>query len=62
MTAGPPALTMVPAIEKAEGFGVKVWPATAITGVADGFAREIVLLPIAKTPDLSRLIVVPSTV
>ena len=59
--AEPPAEMIVPAIEKTEGFGVKVWPATARTGVADGFVRETVLLPKAETPDLSRLIVVSST-
>lgn len=53
---------MLPAIEKAEGFGVKVWPATAKRGVAGGSVREIVLLPMAKTPDESRLIFIPSTV
>lgn len=31
MTAGPPAGIVVPAIEKAEGLGVKGWPATVNT-------------------------------
>ena len=50
VTAGPPAETILPAIEKAEGFGVKVWPATANTVVEDGLARETVLPPMAKIP------------
>ena len=62
VTAGPPAETIVPATEKAEGLGVKVWPATASTGVGDGSVREMVLLPIARIPEWSRLIGVPSTV
>lgn len=49
--AGPPAEMTVPAMEKAEGFGVKVWPATANTGVADVSIREMVLLSMARTPD-----------
>ena len=38
VTAGPPAEIVVPAIEKAEGFGVNVWPATvnAVVVVAKG--------------------------
>ena len=35
-TAGPPAEIVVPALEKAEGFGVKGWPATVNTPVAVG--------------------------
>ncbi len=63
--AGPFAEMVVPAIEKAEGFGVKVWSATVKASVAEGVdagvVREIVVLPIANAPDRSRLIVVPST-
>lgn len=51
VTAGPPAEMVVPAMEKADGFGVKVWPATANTGVADGIVRVTVLLPMTKPPD-----------
>lgn len=36
VTAGPPAGIVVPAIEKAEGYGVKDWPATVNTPVAVG--------------------------
>ena len=45
-TAGPPAEIVVPALEKAEGFGVKGWPATVDTPVAvgmdDGVGGEMV--------------------
>ena len=54
VAAGPPGDMTVPAIEKPEGFGVKVWPATVYTllrKMSDGLGREIVLLPIARTPD-----------
>lgn len=51
MTAGPPAEIVVPAIEKVEGFGVKVWPATANIVEETWSNRETVLLPISKTPD-----------
>ncbi len=64
--AGPSAEIVVPAMEKAEGFGVKVWPATVnafvAKGVDEGSVRDIVVLPIANAPDSSRLMVVPSTV
>ena len=49
--AGPFAEMVVPAMEKAEGFGVKVWPATASIVVEDGDVREKVLLPKARTPE-----------
>ncbi len=49
--AEPPAETMLPAIENADGFGVKVWPATVKIVVGDGLVRETVLLPMAKIPD-----------
>ena len=47
VTAGPPAETAVPAIGKAEGFGVITWPATVKTRL---FGRLILLVPIAKIP------------
>ena len=62
MIAEPPAETMLAPIEKAEGFGVKVWPATVKIGVEGGLVRGIVLLPMARFPDRSRLIIVPSMV
>ncbi len=53
--AGPFAEMVVPAIEKAEGFGVKVWSATMKASVAEGVdggvVREMVVLPIANAPD-----------
>ena len=55
--AGPPAETLVPAIEKAEGFGVKDWPATVNTpvavGVDDSVGSEMVELPIPVKGDIS---------
>ena len=66
VTAGPSAEMVVPAIEKAEGFGVKVWPATVNASsakrVEDGFVREMVLPPTAKTPEESSLMAVPPIV
>jgi len=57
---------VVPATEKAEEFGVIVWPATTIALSMEvsevGVERENVMLPIAKAPDWSRLIIVSSTV
>lgn len=57
---------MVPATEKAEGFGVIVWPATTIVLSMEvsevGVGRENVMLPIAKAPDWSKLIIVSSMV
>ncbi len=52
VTAGPPAETVVPAMEKAVGFGVNVWPATvyALLGVYDKVGRSTVELPIANAP------------
>ncbi len=52
VTADPPAETVVSAIEKAEGFGVKTWPATvyALLGVYDKDGRSTVELPIANVP------------
>jgi len=62
----PPSEIVVPATEKAEGFSVIVWPATTIVlsiGVTEvGVERENVMLPIAKAPDWSKLIIVSSTV
>ena len=48
--AGPPAEIMLSAMENAEGFGVKVWPATVKIFLEDRLVRETVL-PIAKIPD-----------
>ena len=63
--AGPPAEIEVPAIENAEGFGVKDWPATVYTPVAVGVEKnvgsEIVELPIANAPERPRLTLVLST-
>ncbi|KAM0800360.1 hypothetical protein BDR22DRAFT_851453 [Usnea florida] len=53
VAAGPPAEIVVPAMVKAVGLGVNVWPATvyASPGVAGGVGRVTVELPIANTPD-----------
>ncbi len=61
--AGPPAERTVPAMGKADGLGVKVWPATVYTlleGGSDRLGRSIVELPITRAPDGSRLMRVPS--
>ena len=50
-TAGPSTEMVVPAIVKAEGFGVNTWPATVSTpleGLSDRLEREMVLLPICN--------------
>lgn len=55
VTAGPSAEMTVPATEKAEGSGVKVWPATVNASLAEGedagVLRAMVVLPIANAPD-----------
>ena len=65
VTAGPPAEIVVPAIEKAEGFGVKNWPATVYTPVAVGVdgsvGSEVVEMPIANAPERPRPTLVLST-
>ena len=53
---GPPAVRVVPAIEKAVGSGVKVWPAT-VRAVGD---RCTVLLPMSSIPEAPRLMRVPA--
>ena len=50
LKAEPPAEILLPAVEMAEGFGVKVWP-TAKTAADMGFVREKVLLPSTNIPD-----------
>ena len=65
VAAGPPAEMMVLAMRKAEGLGVKVWPATVYTLLGEGsdtLGRSTVELSIARTPEVSRLMIVPSTV
>lgn len=49
VAAGPPAEMVVPAMEKTEGLGVNVWPATVYT-LLEG-RRSTVELPIANAPD-----------
>ena len=55
---GPPAVRVVPAIEKAVGFGVNVWLAI-VRAVGD---RLIVLLPMFRIPEGFRLMLVPEMV
>lgn len=55
---GPPAVRVVPAIEKAVGLGVKIWLAI-VRAVGERF---IVLLPIFRIPEVSRLMLVPEMV
>ena len=66
VTAGPPADMVVPAMEKAKGFGVNVWPGTVngeIGGNAgDGVGSEIIVPSIASAPDGPRLMILPVTV
>ena len=53
VAAGPPAEMVVPAMEKADGFGVNTWPATLYTllgKILDGVGRLMVLLPIFNAP------------
>ena len=62
MAAGPPAETTVPSMGKAEGLGVKGWPAAVYTLLgegSEGVGREIVLVSICNAPFGPRLIVVP---
>lgn len=61
VAAGPPAETIVPAMAKAEGLGVNLWPATvyASSGVPDNVGRSTVELPMASSPDRPRLSIVP---
>ena len=67
VTAGPPAEIVIPAIEKAEGYWLKDWPATVnilvVVGVDDSVRSEIVELPITVKGDLSNrdIIKIPST-
>ena len=49
-TPEPPAVSVVPSMENADGFGVKVWPPTVNT-VGDGIFRATVALPITAMPD-----------
>ena len=54
VAAGSPGDMTVSAIENPEGFGVKVCPATVYTllgAMSEGLGSEMVLLPIARTPD-----------
>lgn len=64
--AAPPALIVLPATEKADGFGVIVWPAMTkrplVGDAAVGVGILKVLLPIIKAPEGPRLITVPSVV
>ena len=53
---GPPAVRVVPSIEKAVGLGVKVWPAMVYTD------RGIVLLPITSSPSGWRRMGIPEMV
>lgn len=51
--AGPPAETVVPAMENVEGLGVNVWPATVyvlLGQISDRVRRDTVLLPISIAP------------
>ena len=57
VTPGPPAEIVVPSIEKAVGLGVKVSPPTVYTLLG---CSKILLLPISKIPDVSKLTRVPS--
>ena len=57
VTPGPPAEIVVPSIEKDVGLGVKVSPPTVYT-LLDG--TTILLLPMSRIPELSKLTRVPS--
>lgn len=57
VTPGPPAEIVVPSIEKAVGLGVKVSPPTVYTLLG---GREILLLPMSRIPEVSKLTRVPS--
>ena len=64
VAAGPPAEMTMLAIGKADGLGVKVWPATVYTLLgeeSERLGRSTVELPIASAPNGSRLIIVPLT-
>ena len=64
MTSGPPADRVVPAMENAEGLGVKIWSAMvyALLGLYGRVGRLIIELPIASNPDGPRLMIVLSIV
>lgn len=49
--AAPPAEMVVPSMEKAEGLGVKVWPATVNGGMGNGVRSETVELPMISAPN-----------
>ena len=58
VTPGPPAVRVVPAIEKAVGLGVNVWLAI-VRAVGDRF---IVPLSMVRIPEVPRLMSVPEMV
>ena len=57
VTPGPPAEIFAPSIEKAVGLGIKDSPPTVYTLLG---GSKILLLPISKIPEVSKLTRVPS--